>query len=125
MKCESCNFKSHRLILQADTDMVYMGVMGLTDLKRKRIVITHLNRFEWNHYKEAVPKKLEDRINRIFNVDSFKNFSYEKIQSNHAEQSKLRIVCPECSGTLTKERYLSFDEFIEQGGEIITMDEYK
>lgn len=87
MNCDKCNFNTQRLILQADTDMVYMGVVGLTDLKRKRIVITHVNREEWNNFKEYMPVKLEARINEMFNVNSFKHFQFQKDETNKSFQN--------------------------------------
>ncbi|MGK0307481.1 MAG: hypothetical protein ACI8RP_000433 [Urechidicola sp.] len=125
LACTKCNFKTQRLILQSDTDMVYMGVVGLTDLKRKRIVITHLSRDEWKKYKEYVPAKLEGRINQIFNVDSFKYFNFEKLESEQSNKAEFGIFCPNCSGVIEKDKHESFDEFIEKGGDIITLDEYK
>jgi len=125
MNCDKCNFITQRLILQADTDVVYMGVVGLTDLKRKRVVITHVNREEWNKFKEYVPIKLEERINEIFNVNSFKHFQFQKDEMDKSKGSNYKINCPDCAGKLVKVKYQSFDEYIENGGEILSIDQYK
>ena len=102
MNCDKCKLKSQRLILQADTDMVYRGVVGLTDLKRKRIVITHLNQEEWNNFKEFVPDKLEERINEIFNVSSFRYFQYNRGKGDEFNGSQFKISCPVCMGNWWK-----------------------
>ena len=35
LKCVGCGFETFTLDLQSDTDMVYQGIVSLTDLKKK------------------------------------------------------------------------------------------
>lgn len=124
LKCISCNFTSKRLILQSDTDMVYMGVVGLTDIKEDRILITHLNKEEWDNFKDYLPEKLEERINKEMKSSNFVYFKFGTKMNDDNELIK-KISCPKCSGSLEKSCYQSFENYIENGGEILTLDESK
>jgi len=125
MKCVTCEFESKRLILQADTDMVYMGVVGLTDLENNRIVITHLSKKEWQDYKNQVPEKLEERINTLFNSNSFKFFEQKHFYEKVTNEKIYRPICLNCSDYLEKVDYQSFDHYIKSGGKLISIDVFE
>jgi hypothetical protein len=108
LKCTSCGFESFSLGLSADTDMIYQGVVGLTDINQRRLLITRLSYKEYVFYNDEVPAQLENRINRIFNTDSFK---YLK---NHP--------CPKCNELFNTVGYESFESFVGNGGIIIAVE---
>ena len=122
MKCANCDFNSYRLILHSDTDMVYVGVVGLTDLNKRRLLIKHVSRREYNDSKKQIPKGLEQRINQIFNTDSFVYFDQTYFIHKESGEKIFRPICPKCSDYLIRTSYESFDDFIRKGGQVISMD---
>lgn len=124
VSCSNCNFTSKRLVLHSDTDMVYVGVVGLTDQKTDRILITHLSDEEWDNYSDQVPEKLEQRINNLFKSSSFIYYDQKHFTDKVSKMSIYRPICPKCSDYMEKNGTQSFGQYISSGGKIISMDIY-
>lgn len=122
LKCVDCGFETFTLDLQSDTDMVYQGIVSLTDLKKKRLLITGVTTKEFNNYESEIPENLEERINEIFNVNSFKFFVLKSFSIN--KEKIYGCTCPLCENYLGKTSIESFETFVENGGILIGMDVY-
>jgi hypothetical protein len=124
LKCSQCDFKTFTLGLSADTDMVYQGVVGLTDLDKKRLLVTRLTYKEFINTYEEVPENLEKRINNVFNVESFKYFKVGLTFSRDSGEKVCCYSCPKCSNYLENSHQESFGDFIENGGVLLGMDSF-
>lgn len=125
LKCVQCQFTTFTLGLYADTDVVYKGIISLTDLEQKRLLITHLNYSEFNNYHEILPDHLNNRINTIFNVDSFHFFKLQQYPKNGGEPQIFRYPCPKCYAYLEKIDHETFESFVKNGGVLLTLDVYE
>lgn len=125
LMCVQCRFTTFTLGLYADTNMVYSGIVSLTDLEQKRLLITHLNYSEFNNYHEMLPDQLNNRINTIFNADSFRYFKLQQYPKNGGQPQIFRYPCPKCYAYLEKTGHETFESFVKNGGVLLTLDVYQ
>ena len=125
LSCEECRYKTFRLKLYAETDMNYVGVIGLTDINNKRLLIT---RYDWEQLIPVLGNKFhgfheyfENKINNLFNSNEYKFIAWKEVaREDYGTETK--YICPQCNSYLNSLKSTNFEEFINQGGEIITLN---
>ena len=123
IKCCKCNFNGFRLQLFADTDMVYQGVIGFVNIERKELLLTYLSSEEYNNFKKYNGNQLTERVNKIFQQNDFV-FYKSKHFLNENEEKYWASICPKCESSFELKRRINFQEFIKEGGKIITYHLY-
>jgi hypothetical protein len=123
LKCSKCDNVTFHLRLNAEMDSNYMGVVGLTDSKNKRLVITHLNSEEWQNWEKGIKAEIEQRVNDEFNCKDFEFFEWNYFEYNN--EKTYHPTCSNCSSFLNQTGHLSFYNFVKSGGKIISIDTFR
>lgn len=124
IKCSACNFDSFRLELSADTDMVYQDVIGFVNKEHKELLLTHLSDEEFHNFNNYSGNQLSERVNKVFKENDF-TFYKSKHFSNQNGEEYWAPICPKCENSFQPERKISLDDFIKEGGKIITYCSYE
>ena len=122
LKCSSCRFQSFRLLLSADTDMVYQGIVGFTSVEKKELVLNRMTTDEYNQYDKLTGKQLSERMNRLLNRS---DLEYYKSRHFIKEDKKIfwATICPKCEGYFIIQKRIDFNQFMKDGGKIISVSE--
>jgi len=120
LKCSNCNFSCDCFSIIGDTEaMNFLGIIGLTNLDSKEIIITHLTKDEFQEYKSLKREKVETRIKKLLNR---KNLVWLKKKSD--VNGKLFHPCLKCDNQMNISQELSLSEYINFGGKIYTIGNY-
>ena len=119
LECNNCGFVSCKLDLAADTDMTYMGIIGLTDTNVNRIIATYLTHEEINMLPTDFKAIVEKRMNTIFNTNSLVYYYFESCFDEKTAANNYGCKCPKCQSIFEISNTLSLVDYINSGGEVI------
>jgi hypothetical protein len=127
LNCDNCFDKNKTKIcsridylLFSETDMNYMGVIGLISNELKEIIFTRLTSNEFNNYGTHTPKLIADKINKFLNRQDL-------IPQNMGGYTTVNDIdfryheCQNCGSKLNLKEKVDFEKFILDEGKIITL----
>lgn len=123
IKCSACNFESFRLELSADTDMVYKEVIGFVNKEHKELLLTHVSDEEFHNFSNYSGNELSERVNTVFKGNGFTFYKSKHFTDQNGEEY-WAPVCPKCESSFQTERKISLEDFIKEGGKVITYSLY-
>jgi hypothetical protein len=120
LQCVNCDFSCDNFSIIGDTEaMNFLGIIGLTNLDSKEVIITHLTKAEFQNYKLIDRENVEARIKKLLNRN---NLIWLKRKRDFSE--KLFIPCPKCDNKMDILQEISLSQYIDLGGKIYTIGNY-
>ena len=120
LRCNNCHFSCDCFSIIGDTEaMNFLGIIGLTNLDAKEIIITHLTKDEFQQHGVINKENVENRIKNLLNRDKLIWF-----KKNRDTVGKLITPCLNCNNEMTVLNEISLSEYIEFGGKIYTIGNY-
>jgi hypothetical protein len=119
-KCVNCSKEVFGLMLSADTDMVYYGIFSVSSMEKNELVITYLTPYELNNWNKFPKRELASRINKSLSRNDLVYIDRKSFELKNGE-SVFVPACPQCEGRTLKVNSKSLEEFMIEGGNIITI----
>lgn len=120
LECDNCNLKTLSFEIVGDSwAMNFIGIIGLFDIEKEELFITHLTKNEYQNYRAINQDVISNRMRLLINRE---NLIFLKNEID--ENSKLYKKCTKCGEKLEQTQILSLAEFASNGGKIYTIGIY-
>ena len=120
-KCDCCGFRGDDFHISGNMwSMSYIGIIGLSSTKGRKIYLTKLTSWEFNNYAHV---SAEEVANRVMSMIANDSLVYLKKESD--EKGKVHKRCPACRNSLKLLEEVSLQRYVDQGGEIIIVSKQR
>jgi len=120
LKCTHCNFKTLTFEIIGDSwAMNFIGIIGVFDVEKEELFITHLTKNEYQNYRTIKQNVISDRLKLLINRE---NLIFLKNEID--ENNKLYKKCAKCGEKLEQTKMQSLADFVTNGGKIYTIGIY-